>query len=83
MEDNFYSNYFFQYTASGKIDTAFGKILEYTIDTSEGQSGAALLNNTNEIVGVHGGSTFNGLSNRGVKIDDFLMSQIVEALNEL
>ena len=81
--DNFYANYFFQYMATGKIDTAFGKILEYTIDTSDGQSGAALLNTTNEVVGIHGGTTLNRLSNRGVKIDEFIMSQIVEALNEL
>ncbi len=81
--DNFYANYFFQYIATGKIDTAFGKILEYTIDTSDGQSGAALLNTTNEVIGIHGGTTLNGLSNRGVKIDEFIMNQIVEALNEL
>lgn len=78
----------YQYTSSGIIDTAYSKRIEYTIDTSSGESGAPILNSSNEVIGVHGGyrsSLSNdqivGQTNRGVRIYNDMYDAIVYAQN--
>ena len=80
---NIYNNYLYQYQSKGKIDTAFPRRLEYTADTSGGQSGAPIINlSTNNIVGIHGGTIKNELSNRGVRITDGILNTLEEALKK-
>ncbi len=80
---NLYNNYLYQYSAIGKIDTAFSRRIEYIIDTSGGQSGAPLINtSTNKVVGVHGGTTKGELSNRGIRINEQVYNAILTGLNQ-
>lgn len=41
------------YTMHGEIEEQVGKLIGYSIDTEAGQSGSPILNQQNEIIGVH------------------------------
>lgn len=78
---NTYTNWLYQYMDYGVIDSAYSARVEYTLDTSTGQSGAPILNLANDVIGVHGGTIYGGQSNRGIWITQYVFNNVLEAIN--
>jgi glutamyl endopeptidase len=71
-----------QYEMQGKVWSEDPFTLYYDLDTTAGQSGAPILNENNEIIGIHiGNYRTNGL-NGGVKVTKEMETFIKEALGK-
>lgn len=62
-----------QYTMSGKVTSESSDLAFYKIDTAGGQSGSAMLNTKNRIVGVHNAAYSSG-ENGGRKMTSAVMT---------
>ncbi|MGE7091751.1 trypsin-like serine peptidase [Lysinibacillus sp. NPDC048646] len=71
-----------QFGMSGYITKEDASVAFYTIDTAPGQSGSALINTDNQIVGVHRGSfVINGNPmNGGPKMNSYMFNFVSKAL---
>ncbi|MDF1508028.1 trypsin-like serine protease [Robertmurraya sp. DFI.2.37] len=74
-----------QYGMRGNVASEDSQVAYYTIDTAPGQSGSAMLNTSNQVIGVHssGYSDRNGnpVRNGGPKMSSSMFEFVSNALN--
>lgn len=74
-----------QYGMRGNVTNEDSQIAYYTIDTSPGQSGSAMLNTNNQVIGVHSSGYTdrdnNPLFNGGPKMNNFMFEFVSSAIN--
>ncbi|MFP7487274.1 trypsin-like serine protease [Priestia filamentosa] len=69
-----------QFEMSGNIVDEDTNAVYYDIDTTEGQSGAPILNSENKIIGVHSGNYYINDKNGGPKIDQEALKFVTDCL---
>lgn len=74
-----------QYGTRGNITSEDSSIVNYKIDTAPGQSGSALLNTNNQVIGIHSSGYLdqngNPLWNGGPKMNSYMYQFVSGALN--
>ncbi len=68
------SQYNRQYKGKGKLESFDENEMYYTVDTFSGQSGSAIRDSKNNIIGVHAYGRYN--HNSGVRINDLKLDYI-------
>lgn len=74
-----------QYGMRGNVVDEDGQIAIYTLDTADGQSGSAMLNTSNQVIGVHSSgfkdNNGNPIFNGGPKMNNLMYQFVSNALN--